>query len=364
MKLKFERTAILDALQTVQGIVTARTTLPILSNALIHADKKNISITTTDIEVSVRCGIGGTVLKAGATTVPVRKLSSIMKELAADEVEMDVDEKNVATIQSGSSLFKIIGLGSDEFPALPVFDTKLGYMLDQGALKQMLKNVAYGASTDETRYVLNGVFMSFKGDKLTMVATDGRRLALVEEEVEFPKEAEVDLIIPTKVVTELVHSLGDEGQVKIYTSGNQVAFEFRDILIVSKLIEGTYPNFRQVIPAQSEERVVLERELLLTALRRAALLASDKSNSVRLEFSKNTLKITAITPEVGEAHETAAIKYDGKDIAVAFNPEYLMDPLRQLTTDEVYLEITDELSPGVLKCEIPFLYVLMPMRIT
>ncbi len=364
MKLKVTKTAILNALQTVQGIVAARTTLPILSTVLLKADKDKLWITSTNLEVSVRCAIDADVARTGATALPARRLVSVVKELPSDDIDLDVDEKDAASIKCGSSFFKIIGLSQEEFPPLPDFESGFNYTIGQATFREMLKNTAYSASSDETRYVLNGVLLSFKGDKLTMVATDGRRLALVEQELEFPKEGEADLIVPSKAVTELMHALTDEGELKIYGSANQIAFEFADILVVSKLIEGTYPNYGQVIPAQSEERVTIERESLLTSVRRVALLTSEKSNSVKLEFSKNKLKISAVTPDVGEAHESLAIKYDSKDISVAFNPEYMMDPLRHLTNDEIYFELTDQLSPGVIKCDIPFLYVLMPMRIS
>jgi DNA polymerase-3 subunit beta len=235
--------------------------------------------------------------------------------------------------------------------------------LEQGVFKEMLRKTAYAASTDETRYVLNGVFLSFRDAKLTMVATDGRRLSLVEHEVEFPAEAEADMILPSKAVSELVHTLNDEGELKIYAKENQVMFQFGNAFVTSKLIDGTYPNYRQVIPAQCEERIAVDRESLLTALKRVALLITEKSGATKLSFGKNNLVITLNTPEVGEVRETVPIKYTGKEVAVAFNPEFMMAPLRNLESDEVYLELTDELSPGVIKCDIPFLYVLMPMRI-
>jgi DNA polymerase-3 subunit beta len=197
-----------------------------------------------------------------------------------------------------------------------------------------------------------------------MVATDGRRLALVEHELELPAEAEKDMIVPAKAVTELLHSLPSEGELKIHAVENQIGFEYGNTLLVSKLIDGSYPNFRQVIPSQCEERVSIERETLLTAVRRAALITSDKSSSVKLSFEKNRVKISVITPEVGEAHESMAIKYSGREIAVAFNPEFVMDPLKSLSSDEVFFEFTDDLSPGVIKCDVPFLYVLMPMRVS
>jgi DNA polymerase-3 subunit beta len=256
-----------------------------------------------------------------------------------------------------------MGLPEEEFPQFPKTDGGKTLKLEQATLRDLLKKTTYAVSTDETRYVLNGVLMSFKADKLTVVATDGRRLALVERDLEVPKGAECELIIPTKAVGELQRLLGDSGDVSLSVSENQIICSLGDAVLASKLIEGTYPNFRQVIPTEVKERVPLEREMLLAALHRASILASEKSQSVKLNFAKNTLTITATTPEVGEAKETLSINYKGKELTIAFNPQYLMDPLRNLDADEVFLELTDELSPGVIKVNEPFLYVLMPMRL-
>jgi DNA polymerase-3 subunit beta len=196
------------------------------------------------------------------------------------------------------------------------------------------------------------------------VATDGRRLALFESDLEFPKSNERDFILPTKAVTELQRLLGDEGEVIVSSSNNLVSFQLNGSQLVSKLVEGNYPNYRQVIPGEAKERIPLEREALLNCVRRVALLSSDKTSSLRLSFTKNNLDITATTPEVGEAKESMSVNYRGRDIAIAFNPEFLMDPLRNLPNDEVYLELIDEMSPGVLKIQTPFLYVIMPMRVS
>lgn len=363
MKLEITKSALLEGLQTVQNIVSLRSTLPILSNVLFTADKTTLSLTTTDLEVTMRCTVDANVTKPGSTTLPVRRLASIVRELPDGTVELEVDDKDVATVTCGPSFFKIIGLSQDEFPPVPKAEGKQSYTLDQGAFREMLRKTSFAASTDETRYVLNGVFMGFKNGKVTIVATDGRRLALVEQEVDFPAEAQRDFILPTKPVNELLHSLRDEGELKIHATESQILFEFNGVLLASKLIDGTYPNYRQVIPSQSEERVMIERESLLTALRRVSLVTTDKSNATKLTFTKNKLSISMSTPDIGEARETIPVKYSGKDLAVAFNPEYMMDPLRNLTNDEIILELTDELSPGVIKTDIPFLYVLMPMRV-
>jgi len=217
--------------------------------------------------------------------------------------------------------------------------------------------------------VLNGIFISLKDHKMTMVATDGRRLALVDEEVDVSEKSHGEFIVPAKAVNELNRLLLDKGNIEIHYAENQASFNLKDekessILIVTKLIEGNYPNYRQVIPAETKERVALVREEFFHALRRAEIMTSEKSNSVKLSFGKNKLEITANSPEVGEAKETLAINYKGPEMAIAFNPKYMIDPLNALANDEVFLELIDELSPGVLKINGPFLYVVMPMRLT
>src|SRR6516165_820032 len=364
MKFSVSKGKMLEGLSTVQNVVSTRTTLPILSNVLLQASDGEIRLTTTDLDVGVRGSVEAQVERTGATTLPARRLFSIVRELPAAEIYFDVDSKNLASIRSGSSYFKILGLPEEEFPSLARFDEAKIFTIPQKELKDGLKKTSYAISTDETRYVLNGVLFSFKDNKLTLVATDGRRLAMAEIELEFPRSHESDLIIPTKAVTELQRLLTDDGDVKVSMSNGQIAFDLNKTLLVSKLIEGNYPNYRQVIPGEAKERVKLEREMFLNSLRRVSLLASDKSHSVKLNFSKNNLDITANTPEVGEAKESLAIAYKGREFSIAFNPEFLMAPLRALTEDEVFLDLIDEMSPGVVKIQTPFLYVIMPMRIS
>jgi DNA polymerase-3 subunit beta len=362
-KFKVTKENILDGLQRVQNVVSTRTTLPILSNALVQASSDALSLTATDLDVGVRCRVQADVDAPGATTLPARRLFSILKEVPAAEIEVVVDERNAAAIKCGSSFYKIMGLPEEEFPPFPVVDGAVALEMPQALIREMLRRTAYAVSNDETRYVLNGVHMILKADKFTVVATDGRRLALVENEVDLPNDAAGEFTLPTKAVVELQRLLSDKGNIKIAVSENQAVFEMDNTTLVSKLVEGTYPNFRQVIPAEAKERITLEREMFLAALHRAAILASEKSQSVKLHFSKNKLTITCTTPDVGEAQETLAISYKGKELAIAFNPQYLMDPLRHLDADEIFLELTDELSPGVVKINEPFIYVLMPMRL-
>ncbi len=363
MKFTINKDVFIAGLQQVQHVVSSRTTLPILSNVLIRASKNGLQLATTDLDVSVSGHIEAEVKEAGGTTLPARRLFSIIRELPADEVEVSVDEKNIATIRCGPSHFKINGLSDADFPQLPTFTDAKEFKFEQRVLKECLRKTSYAISTDEMRFVLNGILCSFKENKLTMVATDGRRLAMAEQELEFPQSNECDIIIPTKAVNEIQRLLGDEGEVILRVGAGQMGLEMDSYTLTSKLIEGNYPNYRQVIPNDTKERIALEREPLLRTIARVSLLLVDKSNSIKLRFTRDNLKVEANAPDVGEAHEDMPISYKGADITIAFNPEFLMAPLRNLVADEVHLHLIDEISPGVIRHGANFLYVLMPMRV-
>ncbi len=369
MKVTIAKEQLINGLQAVQNIVGSRTTLPILSNVLLKAEGSKLEFTTTDLDVTISCSVEAKVETPGSTTLPVKRFFGIIRELPTAEIEIEVDEKNLCSLRAGPSFYKIHGIAAEEFPPLAQFKENKKVTLPQEKVKAMLRKTSYAISADDTRYVLNGIFISLREDKVTMVATDGRRLALAEEEAGLGKDLTGEFIVPTKAINELTRLLLPKGDVEIKFTDNQVAFTMGgegifNVLLISKLVEGNYPNYRQVIPAESKERIALAREEFLAALRRAEFMTSDKANSVKLSFTKNNLTIMANTPEVGEGRESIAVNYKGKDFAVAFNPTYIMDPLRALENDEVFLELTDELSPGVIKVNGPFLYVLMPMRMS
>lgn len=373
MNLTITKDQLTSGLQSVQNVVSTRTTLPILSNVRLRAEGNRLELTATDLDVTVICSVEAKVNKPGTTTIPVKTLFGIVRELNAGDLDIESDEKNVCSIRSGSAFYRINGLAAEEFPPTSTLENDKKVILGQEKLRSMLKKTYFASSNDEARYVLNGIFLSFKDHKVTMVATDGRRLALVDEEADIPEQCAGDLIIPSKTVGELNRLLSEKGTVEIRYGENNVWFTLKpepagesanDTIIISKLIEGNYPNYRQVIPSEVKERVSLMREEFLHALRRAEIMTSEKSNSVKLTFGKNRLEITANSPEVGEAKETLAINYAGKEMSIAFNPRYVLDPLNALTNDEVFMELIDELSPGVLKINGPFLYVVMPMRLS
>ncbi len=374
MKFKINKDHFSNGLQQVLNVVATRSTMPILSNVLIEAEEGHISLTTTNLDLGIRCRIKADVSDTGSLTLPVRKLATIVRELPNPEVFVETSESNQAKITSGGSLFKIMGISAEEFPPLPTFENRKVFELSQDEIVNMLKSVSYAQSTDENRYILNGVYFNFSDEKLTLVATDGRRLGLTALELEVSEDNAGSLILPAKTVGELERLMGKGEKVKVAFNDRQAAFEIAideagdsglvdHLYLVSKIVEGNYPNYRQVIPKETEHRVKIERELMLECVHRAALVTSDKSNSVKLKVSKNLLEISGQSTEYGESHESMAIAYDGPEVQVAFNPQFLMEPLKALSKDEVFFEFKDELSPGLFKTLDNFICVIMPLRL-
>lgn len=364
MKIKVNKEAMIGCLQKVQSVINTKNALPVLSNVLIRAEDGKLELTATDMNLTVRSTIAAEVSESGATTLPAKRIFGVFRELSVDEAEMEVNEDNVAFIRAGSSYFRINGISEADYPVLPEMEDAKSFTIEQGAFRNMLKLTSYGASPDPNRPLLHGLLLSFKAGKLSVVATDSRRLALVEQEVEFPADSETEVIVPLKTVDELLRTLGDSGNVTISAAAKQISFEYDGTLVVSKLVEGVFPNFRQVIPQTAGERVVLERETFLTAIRRTSQLVSDAVSGVKLTFTPNRLEVLATAMDIGEGRETMDVKYNGPDVAISFNPAFLMDPLKALTTDEVYLDLIDDTNPGVMRSTVNFVYVLMPIRVS
>jgi len=374
MKFKINRDHFSHGLSQVLNVVGSKAAMPILSNVLIEAEKDSISLTTTNLDLGIRCKIKAEVKETGSVTLPVKRLATIVRELPNVDVSFDSTANHQVKIASGGSNFRIMGIGAEEFPKLPDTTDDKNHELDQGELATMLGNVAYAQSTDETRYILNGVYFNFKDGKLALVATDGRRLALVSKELAVSATGTGAIILPAKTVAELLRLLGKGDKLKIAFNDRRAAFQIEtgkesggltdSIYLFSKVVEGNYPNYQQVIPKETHQRIKLERELFLQCVHRAALVTSEKSNSVKIKLSSNLLEITASSPDFGEAHESMAISYSGPDLQVAFNPQFVMDPLRALTKDEVFFELKDEVSPGVFKTLESFVCVIMPVRLS
>lgn len=362
MKFKIVRSRFLEGLKKVQNIVAGKGSLQIIQNVLMDAKDGKLNLTTTDMDISIKSTVDCEVSAEGSTTLPVKILFSTITKVAEGVVEVDVDAQDHAMISAGSATFRITGMNVVDFPELPKDSDAIAYTLPQMTLREMLRKTHYAVSQDETRKTLKGVLMSFKDGKVTMVATDGRRLALVEHEIEFPADAERDVILPSKVVAELLRSLGSDGDVMITIEKSQISFNLGDTRIYSKLLDEIYPNYRQVIPASTQERITVDRKLLLEALDRASVMTKEETSSTRLTFADNQLIVSAAAMDVGEARDIVPIKYGGERIEIVFNPSYVMDPLKAVDEDEIYIELNNGQSPAIIKCSIPFLYVMMPLR--
>lgn len=363
MKIKIIRSKFIEGLKKVQNIVAGKGSLQIIQNAMLDAKDGKLSLVTTDLDISIKSTVECEIVEAGSTTLPVKLLSSTIASCAEGVVELESDAQDRARISAGSASFKLSGMPVADFPALPSAEDAFSYTLPQATLREMLRKTSYAVSQDETRKTLKGVLMSFKDGKLTMVATDGRRLALVEHEIEFPAAAEKDIILPSKVVAELQRSLSGDGEVKVKIEKSQVSFNLGDTQIYSKLLDEIYPNYRQVIPAKYREKVEIDRKLLLDALDRASVMTMEESSSTRLTFDSNQLLVSSVAADIGEAKDIVPIKYSGEKIEIVFNPSYVKDPLKAIDEDEISIELTSGSTPAVIRCSVPFLYVMMPLRI-
>src|SRR3989338_4126621 len=300
MEIIVHKGALVKALSSVGNVASQKAnTLPILSNVLFETTKEEgLRLVGTDLEVGVSTTIPITITKHGSITIPAKKLSEIIRELPDGEVEISVKKNNAVNIKSDKAYFKIMGLSVDDYPKLPEFNLEDAVELDQAVLKEGLSLTAFAISYDETRYVLNGVLLSVKGNKLRLVATDGRRLAFVEKDFKNKKEKNFEIIIPSKAVQELIRILSWEGEVKIIPTKNQVVFYLGDSFICSRIIEGNFPNYEQVIPKESKITTSTDREELLQAVKRTALLTSPDSPAIKIDFVKGKILISSRSPNL------------------------------------------------------------------
>lgn len=364
MKFKIVRSAFLEGLKSVQNIVGSKGSIPVLQNVKLESCGKELKMTTTDIDISVVVVCECTVVEAGETTLPVKLLSNAVSKVVEGEIEISVDAQDRASISVGNARYKLAGMSAKEFPKLPEDEGSYVYKIQQQVFKEMLRKVSYAASQDDTRRTLKGVLLSFKGEKLTMVATDGRRLALIENELEFAKDAERDIVLPSKAVMELQRSLTGDSEMELSVQKSQICFKVNNMTMYSKLIDEVYPNYRQVIPSEANEKIVVDRQLLLDALDRASVMTMDEAHSTKLIFENGKLTVTSAASDIGEAKDVVSIKYAGEKIEIMFNPSYVMDPLKAIDDDEITINLRDGHSPAVITCAMPFIYVLMPLRIS
>ncbi len=362
MRFKVEKDVLINAIQTVQNVVSSRPTLPILSNILMETQPNGVRLTATDLDIGISCVIPVDIIEQGAITVPAKRFSDIIKEFPSETLNVTTKKNNLVIIDSEVCQFKIMGMPKEEFPKLPEFKDTKAIKIEQQKLKQMLGLTSFAVSFDETRYILNGILFKISKNNMILVSTDGKRLAIAEKKLLVEVDVDLSVIVPTKTVHELNRNLKDNGELLLMVGNNQLLFDLGEVVILSRLIEGEFPDYKQVIPPHSENVMKVDRSQLLLAVRRAALLSTPDYQAVKLEVFKNKLVISKSTPDVGESREELNVEYAGKELVIGFNPGYLGDVLKNLDEQTVSMELSDSEKPGVIRTS-GYVYIILPMRL-
>jgi DNA polymerase-3 subunit beta len=376
MELKIGVQELARALARSQGIVEKKSTMPILSHVLLEATKTDgLHVSATDLDISVSSDHSCEVLKEGKVAVPAKQLYEIVKVLPGRDVVLKRASNNYLELKSGAAEFRIVGLPADDFPALPRFDKIQLVNVDPKWLLEMIDLTSFAVSSDETRYNLNGVFFEPSAGSLRTVATDGHRLSMAERPLEGDLQVKKGVILPRKGLAEMKKLLLEaaEGETRLGFAENSAILHRPKVRLVMRLIEGVFPDYRQVIPKAGEKKFTVGRESLLETLRRVSLLSTDKAHAVKLELEPGILRVLSHNPDLGEAKEEVPIQYQGEPLKIGFNARYLMDVLSALAAletvaaQDVLVELADDLSPGVIKpageSATVFTAVVMPMRI-
>lgn len=376
MELKIGVQELSRALSRSQGIVEKKSTMPILSHVLLEATKSGqLSVSATDLDISVSSEHACEVLKEGRACVPAKQLYEIVKALPEKDVFLKRAPNNWLEVKSGSAEFRIVGLAAEDFPALPRFEKVQLVTVQPRQLLDLIELTSFAASSDETRYNLNGVFFEPSEGSLRAVATDGHRLSLAERPLPGDFHVKKGVILPRKGLTEMKKLLLDtvEGETKLGFIESSAVLRRPGVSLAMRLIDGAFPDYRQVIPKTGEKRFTVGRERFLDTLRRISLLSSDKAHAVKLELEPGRLRVLSQNPDLGEGREEVPVEYQGEPLKIGFNARYLMDVLgamvnlEPVAAQDVAMELADDLSPGVVKpageSATVFTAVVMPMRI-
>jgi DNA polymerase-3 subunit beta len=366
MKIIVSKDEILAKLSNIQNIVEKRNTMPILSHFLLDAGKAGSFITATDLDTALKEPLQLTVEKEGKICIPARKMFEIVREVEGDLLCESVDEQWLK-LKAGASSFRLACLSPKEFPAWPGMEDMEELELAGKVLAEVIEKTVYAAGESDTRYTLNGLlFHVVPGIKVTVVGTDGHRLALITRSIEGTLKEERKLIIPRKAASELGKILDKrDGNVRMTLCKNHVLFSVGDMQFLTRLIEGTYPNYEQVIPSANDKHVVVQREAFVKTLRRVAIMSRERSNAVKVDLSDGLITITSSNPDLGEAHDELAVEYAGDSVSLGFNARYIIDILDAMASETVVLDLQAPLSPVLIREEKDEDYrcVIMPMRI-
>ena len=368
MKLTITREQLQEGLVAVAASVPAKTTLPVLSNVLLEASSDGLRLSGTDLDIAVSTSVAASVEDEGAITLPARKLVEIVRELPSASIRLASAGEQRVTIECGRSRFKLLGLPREEFPAFPAVDFSAGWKAAAKDLHKLITHVAFAASTEESRPILNGVLWELRAERMRMVATNGHRLARMDIPVAGGGGEEADLIVPPKALEQIRRLFQPEEEVEIAKTENHLGFRSSTTQVFTRLIEGPYPNYEQVIPRENDKVATADKAALTAALRRMSIVASDQTHRVRLAFANGSCKLSVQTPDLGEAQEEITITYDGSPLEIGFNAAYFLEILKYIPTDEV--RMTYKAPERAATCEpvgwddpAAFLALVMPLRL-
>ena len=368
MELVARKNDLLKELSLLQGIVERKNTIPILANVLIQADKSGVSLLATDLDVGLRSRCEATVTKTGTLTLPAKKLFEIVSALPDTDIRIEED-KNGKSVTIAADRFesKMQTLPASEFPTPPQDAAPTEASLPGAALKRLISHTRFAITSEDTRYFLNGAQLVLKADEMSMIATDGHRLALITVKESAGKGAKSEVLLPRKTLNEVGRLIDDAGVVEFSQGENHLFFKTEGRLLISRKIDANFPAYERVIPKTNDKSIEFDRDRLASAVKRVRLLSNERSKAVRFVMGKDQVEITSSTPEVGEAHEVLPVEYSGPAMQICFNADYVDNFLGVVETENVLLEFKDEMSQAVMKPigadGYEYTYVIMPMRI-
>src|SRR6266480_4775250 len=368
MRFTISREKLQEGLAAVTASIPAKTTLPVLANILLETTDKGIKLSGTDLDIAVSPEVMADVDAAGAVTVPAKKLSEIARELPPAPVKIAAVGEQRVTLDCGRSRFKLLGLPRDEFPTFPSVRFNESWRIRSGDLQQLISHTSFAVSTEESRPILNGVLWELRPDQMRMVATNGHRLAKMQVPIKSSGMPSADLIVPPKALEQIRRLFPADEELEIARGENHLGFRSPFTAVYTRLIEGPYPNYDQVIPKDNDRIAIADRLAVTSALKRMSVIASDQTHRIRLSFNAGLLRFSVQTPDLGEATDELAIRYTGDPLDIGFNASYLLEILRYIPTDEVRLtfkapERAATIEPEGWKDPASYMCLVMPLRL-
>jgi DNA polymerase-3 subunit beta len=370
MKFTTPQTTLAAAVDRVLNVVPQKTTMPVLGHLLVEASAQQVTLTATDLDLTISTTIDAEVSREGSVTLPAKRFSEIVRQLdPAADVSLDVSKANTL-ITAGRANFRILGMGAEEFPKIPSLGFKKGVNIPADTLKKAIQKTVFCVSRDETRRALTGVLWEVGKDSMAMVGTDGHRLARISVPVEIAIDAKRECIVPTKALNQIVRLAGEavDGGVSVKLADDHVIFRLEKTTLLTRLIEGPFPKYQDVIPKDNDKKVIAKRDGLTDALRRVSLLSDNLTHQVRMALKRDQLVLSARTQDIGEAQEEVEAQYGGEEMDMGFNAQYLAEVLRNVETEDVLLSLSTPLNAGLVEPleqgeDENYLCLIMPLRL-